>query len=71
MPYQNLDSEIILAAAIWLLAIFVFLTTLLVVLAKMLSENLDKHEDKPGYALQVMGSLLQRAKQIFPRKKQS
>lgn len=71
MPYENLNSEIILAAAIWLLAIFVFLMTLLAVFAKMLSENLDKHEDKPGYALQVMGNLLQRARQIFPRKKQS
>ena len=42
MPYQNLDSEIMVAVAIWLLAIFIFLAMLVAALVEVLSEYRGK-----------------------------
>jgi hypothetical protein len=38
MPYQNLDSEIMLAVAIWLLAIFIFVAMLVAAFVEVLAE---------------------------------
>ena len=38
MPYQNLSSEIMVAVAIWLLAIFIFVAMLVAAVVEVLTE---------------------------------
>ena len=42
MPYQNLDSEIMVAACLWLLAIGIFVALLVAALVEVVAENKAK-----------------------------
>ena len=68
MPYQNLDSEIMLAVAIWLLAMLVFVTMLLVVFAKFFSEQRTASEHRPKEERQIMGEHPLQSKESIPTK---
>lgn len=46
MPYQNLDSEIVIAASIWLLAISIFGAMLIAALVQVVAEQRAKRN--PG-----------------------
>ena len=44
MPYQNLDSQIIVAVSIWLLAIGIFATMLIAALVQVVAEHRAKKD---------------------------
>jgi hypothetical protein len=46
MPHQNLDADIMVAVSIWLLAVSIFATMLVVALVQVMAENRAKRE--PG-----------------------
>lgn len=52
MPQQNLDSAFMLAIGIWLLALFIFGTMLIIVFAKLIREN------RAGDELELTGQQL-------------
>ena len=66
MPYQNLDSEIMLAVAIWLLAILVFIMMLLAVCAKLISEKWTKGKHGSMDKLQSVENLSSQNKEKVP-----
>lgn len=68
MPYQNLDSEIMLAVAIWLLAIIVFIMMFLAVCAKLISEKWIKGEHGSMDKFQSVEDLSSQNKEKVPTK---
>lgn len=68
MPYQNLDSEIMLAVAIWLLAIIVFIMMFLAVCAKLISEKWTKGEHGSMDKFQSVEDLSSQNKEKVPTK---
>jgi hypothetical protein len=46
MPHQNLDADIMVAVSIWLLAVSIFATMLVVALVQVMAENRAKRD--PG-----------------------
>jgi hypothetical protein len=70
MPYQNLDSEIMLAVAMWLLAILIFVSMLVVAFLEVVAEykakrKLDLKTSPLGWAY-----LFQSALRIIQRRKE-
>lgn len=55
MPQQTLDSAFMLAIGIWLLALFIFGTMLIIVFAKLIREN------RAGDELELTGQQLHKS----------
>lgn len=69
MPYQNLDSEIMIALAIWLLAILVFVMMLVVAVVEVISESRAKRNLRPKISPTQWGNLFNTAVSFFQRMK--
>ena len=69
MPYQNLDSEIMLALAIWFLAISIFAVMLVLAIAQIISENRAKMNIHPKTGSNRWNNLVRIAVNIFQRRK--
>ena len=65
MPYQNLDSEIMLALSIWLLAITIFAVMLVLAVVQIISESRAKGAPKRW------NHFVHRAVNIFHRMKRN
>ena len=68
MSYQNLDSEIMLALAIWLLAMLIFVVMLLVVFVKFLYEHRTTSEQSLKDELEMMREPVLQSKENIPTK---
>jgi hypothetical protein len=71
MPYLNLSPEIVVAAAIWLLALGIFAVMLLLVVMELISENRAKTHLDQKVISRGSGNLLQSAVRRFQRNKQA
>ena len=57
MPHQNLQPEVILAIAIWLIPIFIFVIMLSATLVSLIAENKIEAKSTPKTAPQFAGVL--------------
>ena len=71
MPYQNLDSEIVLALAIWLLAILIFVFMIVLVVAQLIAERRSQMSMQQNTVPKPRGNFLRTALRIFQRGKES
>ena len=71
MPYQNLDSEIIIAVAIWLLAILIFVAMLVAALVEVLAEHRAQKKLQPKASPTRWESLFSLAASLLQRMKGS
>ena len=69
MSYQNLDSEILLALAIWLLAIGIFIIMLLMAFLEIMAEHRAKMHINPKPASNRWENLRHIAVSMFQRRK--
>ena len=71
MPYQNLDSEIMFAVSLWVLAIFIFVTMLVVAFVEVMAENRAKKTLKKKTSATRWDTLFNTAVSLFQRIKGS
>ena len=69
MPYQSLDPEVMIAFSIWLLAICVFTSMLVLAIFEIISENRARTHLRPKTDSNRRENLRHFAVSLFQRKK--